>query len=193
LRPGIASSLRLQSPEVVVEGGVDVIDGLLQRMMGTSYRNDETLGAQQMTGGIWCPGAVSGPSTSPQWTSVAATLQRSRFVNLLKGAASRRLGAVRFRDVTSKLWGGHLRSPSYFAASCGGAPLAIETISTTNDAPRSGPKPLVLRQPVIDRYSARGIGLLKSGFGLRQSGQRELRIEWGVHDHGSPNKRRTRS
>ncbi|MDW9481965.1 IS200/IS605 family transposase, partial [Sinorhizobium meliloti] len=24
-----------------------------------------------------------------------------------------------------KLWGGHLWSPSYFAASCGGAPLEI--------------------------------------------------------------------
>jgi putative transposase len=27
--------------------------------------------------------------------------------------------------VTRKLWGGHLWSPSYFAASCGGAPLGI--------------------------------------------------------------------
>ena len=30
-----------------------------------------------------------------------------------------------FPEVTDKLWAGHLWSPSYFAASCGGAPLEI--------------------------------------------------------------------
>ena len=30
-----------------------------------------------------------------------------------------------FPEVKAKLWGNHLWSPSYFAASCGGAPLAI--------------------------------------------------------------------
>jgi REP element-mobilizing transposase RayT len=31
----------------------------------------------------------------------------------------------RFPEVTSKLWGRHLWSPSYFATSCGGAPIAV--------------------------------------------------------------------
>jgi len=31
----------------------------------------------------------------------------------------------RFPEVEDKLWGGHLWSPSYCAASCGGAPIDI--------------------------------------------------------------------
>ena len=53
------------------------------------------------------------------------TLQLSHLVGRLKGSSSRRLRKERFPEVTSKLWGGHLLSPSYFAASCGGAPIAI--------------------------------------------------------------------
>jgi putative transposase len=53
------------------------------------------------------------------------TLQLSQLVGRLKGSSSRRLRKERFPEVTSKLWGGHLWSPSYFAASCGGAPIAI--------------------------------------------------------------------
>lgn len=53
------------------------------------------------------------------------TLQLSRLVNLLKGSSSRRLRAERLPEVTAKLRGGHLWSPSYFAASCGGAPIAV--------------------------------------------------------------------
>lgn len=34
------------------------------------------------------------------------------------------LRAGRLPEVTQKLWGGHLQSPSYFAASCG-APLNV--------------------------------------------------------------------
>lgn len=53
------------------------------------------------------------------------TLQLSIIVWRLKGSSSRRLRGERFSEVTSKLWGGNLWSPSYFAASCGGAPIAI--------------------------------------------------------------------
>lgn len=53
------------------------------------------------------------------------TLQISRLVNSLKGVSSRLLRKEGFPEVTEKLWGGHLWSPSYFAASCGGAPLEI--------------------------------------------------------------------
>lgn len=53
------------------------------------------------------------------------TLQLSRLVNSLKGVSSRLLRKKGYTEVTEKLWGGHLWSPSYFAASCGGAPLEI--------------------------------------------------------------------
>ena len=53
------------------------------------------------------------------------TVQLTKLVNSLKGVSSRRLRAERYPEVVSRLWGGHLWSPSYFAASCGGAPIAI--------------------------------------------------------------------
>jgi putative transposase len=53
------------------------------------------------------------------------TVQLSRLVNSLKGVSSRRLRQRKFAEVTEKLWGDHLWSPSYFVASCGGAPLDI--------------------------------------------------------------------
>jgi len=49
------------------------------------------------------------------------TVQLSKLVNSLKGVSSRRL-RQRFRMRTHR---NHLWSPSYFAASCGGAPLSI--------------------------------------------------------------------
>jgi putative transposase len=53
------------------------------------------------------------------------TVQLSKLVNSLKGVSSRRLRQQNFPEVKRKLWGEHLWSPSYFAASCGGAPLEI--------------------------------------------------------------------
>ena len=53
------------------------------------------------------------------------TIQRSRLVNSLKGVSSRRLRQQNFPEVTRGLWSDHLWCPSYFAASCGGAPLKI--------------------------------------------------------------------
>lgn len=53
------------------------------------------------------------------------TISLSRLVNSLKGVSSRMVRAKEFPEVQSKLWGGHLWSPSYFAVSCGGAPLDI--------------------------------------------------------------------
>ena len=49
----------------------------------------------------------------------------SNLVNSLKGVSSRLLRAQDFDRLRSKLWGKQLWSPSYFAASCGGAPIAI--------------------------------------------------------------------
>ncbi|MBC7609587.1 MAG: IS200/IS605 family transposase [Polaromonas sp.] len=53
------------------------------------------------------------------------TVALSRLVNSLKGVTSRMLRAQEFPEVKAKLWGEHLWSPSYFAVSCGGAPLEI--------------------------------------------------------------------
>jgi putative transposase len=48
----------------------------------------------------------------------------STLVNSLKGVSSRLLRLER-PDIQRKYWKGALWSPSYFAASCGGAPLGI--------------------------------------------------------------------
>ena len=48
----------------------------------------------------------------------------SVLVNSLKGVSSRMLRKDR-PDLAHKFWKGVLWSPSYFAASCGGAPIAI--------------------------------------------------------------------
>ncbi len=47
-----------------------------------------------------------------------------KLVNSLKGVSSRRLRQQR-PDIAGRYWKGVLWSPSYFAASCGGAPLDI--------------------------------------------------------------------
>lgn len=53
------------------------------------------------------------------------TVSLPRLVNSLKGVSSRSLRKRGFPEVAGKLWGGHLWSPSYFAASCGGAPIDV--------------------------------------------------------------------
>ena len=53
------------------------------------------------------------------------TVALSRLVNSLKGVSSRHLRSKAYPEVTEKLWGDHLWSPSYFAASCGGASIDI--------------------------------------------------------------------
>jgi len=53
------------------------------------------------------------------------TVPLSKLVNSLEGVSSRLLRAKEFPEVKAKLWGDHLWSPSYFAVSCGGAPLEI--------------------------------------------------------------------
>ena len=49
----------------------------------------------------------------------------SRLVNSLKGVSSRLMRKKRYACIQDKLWAGALWSPSYFAASCGGAPISI--------------------------------------------------------------------
>ena len=57
--------------------------------------------------------------------SYPPTVALSQLVKSLKGVSSRRLRAEDFPVVRTKLWGGHLWSPSCFAASCGGGPLDV--------------------------------------------------------------------
>jgi REP-associated tyrosine transposase len=49
----------------------------------------------------------------------------SVLVNSLKGVSSRMIRQKRYPSVRRKLWGGALWSPSYFAGSCGGAPISV--------------------------------------------------------------------
>ncbi|GAA8874893.1 IS200/IS605 family transposase [Helicobacter pylori] len=49
----------------------------------------------------------------------------SKLVNSLKGVSSRLVRKHHFKSVEASLWGKHLCSPSYFAGSCGGAPLEL--------------------------------------------------------------------
>lgn len=49
----------------------------------------------------------------------------SSLVNSLKGVSSRLIRKRGYPSIRNKLWGGSLWSPSYFAGSCGGAPIAI--------------------------------------------------------------------
>jgi putative transposase len=49
----------------------------------------------------------------------------STLVGSLKGVSARLLRKEFSAHIRQYLWGDHFWSPSYFAASCGGAPLAI--------------------------------------------------------------------
>lgn len=49
----------------------------------------------------------------------------SKLVNSLKGVSSFLIRKKNYPSIKKKLWGGALWSPSYFAASCGGAPIAV--------------------------------------------------------------------
>jgi len=49
----------------------------------------------------------------------------SKVVNSLKGVSSRLIRKKGYPSIQKGLWGGSLWSPSYFAGSCGGAPLTV--------------------------------------------------------------------
>lgn len=53
------------------------------------------------------------------------TVQLSKLVNSLKGVSSRHLRNEYAKHLSKYPWGDALWSPSYFAASAGGAPLSI--------------------------------------------------------------------
>ena len=49
----------------------------------------------------------------------------SKLVNSSKGVSSLMIRKKNYPSIREKLWGGALWSPSYFAGSCGGAPISI--------------------------------------------------------------------
>ena len=49
----------------------------------------------------------------------------SKLVNSLKGISSLLIKKKNYPSIKKRLWGGALWSPSYFAGSCGGAPIAV--------------------------------------------------------------------
>ena len=49
----------------------------------------------------------------------------SKLVNSLKGISSLLIRKKKYPTIRKKLWGGALWSPSYFAGSCGGAPISV--------------------------------------------------------------------
>lgn len=49
----------------------------------------------------------------------------SKLVNSLKGISSLLIRKKNYPSIKTKLWDGALWSPSYFAASCAGAPIAV--------------------------------------------------------------------
>lgn len=51
------------------------------------------------------------------------TISISKLVNILKGVSSRLIRKENYPSLKKSLWGNALWSPSYFAGSCGGAPI----------------------------------------------------------------------
>jgi len=53
------------------------------------------------------------------------TCSVSKLVNSLKGVSSRLIRKNEYPPIKEALWGKNLWSPSYFAASCGGASIDV--------------------------------------------------------------------
>jgi putative transposase len=58
----------------------------------------------------------------PAWSPKVAV---SNLVNSLKGVSSRMIRLKQYPSIRKKLWRRALWSPSYFAGSCGGAPIGV--------------------------------------------------------------------
>jgi len=59
------------------------------------------------------------------WCTTRRKVAISKLVNSLKGVTARRLRQEYPTHVRKYLWGEHFWSGSYFAGSCGGAPLTV--------------------------------------------------------------------
>ncbi len=74
----------------------------------------------------------------------------SKIVNILKGVSSRMIRKTSYPEVVKNLLGNHFWSPSYFAASCGGAPLEI----VKHYIEQQGKKKAVVNDRVLHRKTA---------------------------------------
>jgi putative transposase len=86
----------------------------------------------------------------------------SNLVNSLKGVSSRMIRKKNYPSIRKKLWGGALWSPSYFAGSCGGAPIAVirQYIEQQQTPPRLRRRAL---DPALKDPRNRSITRLRSG------------------------------
>lgn len=75
------------------------------------------------------------------------TVQISKLVNSLKGVSARKLRDEHREWVNQHSVNGRLWSPSYFAASCGGAPISIirQYIEQQQRPPRAPGRPKLMR------------------------------------------------
>ncbi|WP_278314800.1 IS200/IS605 family transposase [Lolliginicoccus levis] len=75
------------------------------------------------------------------------TVQISKLVNSRKGVSARKLRDEHREWVDQHSMNGHLWSPSYFAASCGGAPISIvrQYIEQQQRPPRAPGRPKLMR------------------------------------------------
>ena len=69
----------------------------------------------------------------------------SSLVNSLKGVSSRLIRKKNYPSIQKALWGNGLWSPSYFAGSCGGAPLEIVKQYIQQQSLEKNSTPLVSR------------------------------------------------
>src|SRR5690625_4822638 len=111
----------------------------------------------------------------------------SNLVNSLKGVSSRLLRKER-PDIQKRYWKGVLWSPSYFASSCGGAPISIvRQYIEQQQTPHSNPKtrtaaPSALSFPALNGGACRAPGQLGQA-GVEQPGQprgHQLQVR-GIH------------
>lgn len=85
----------------------------------------------------------------------------SALVNSLKGVSSRMIREQNYPSIRQKLWDGALCSPSYFAGSCGGAPLEIirQYIEQQQTPLRGKSKNSYAVRAILPRPEGRGLPL----------------------------------
>ena len=92
------------------------------------YRQNELLLQIEQTtafGHLLDQGGIYIPFSKSFFYAKTWPMKKSTLVNSLKGVSSRLLRNKGYPSIQQALWGKSLWSPSYFAGSCGGAPIEI--------------------------------------------------------------------